>query len=250
MNLNKEYSAKVIQVKIAKGGMGKSFITAQLSSLLAALGYKTLNLTTDPQNDLYGMLINDEITEKSCGLKEAVLRNENYDLLKLRENLYYIPLDFEGYFSPEFFKRLPNFLNELRKKFDFILIDSSPAPRTDKAFLELADYVIVPLAGNVRAVKGVTSVFENIDANKIIAIVFNLFRNTRLENDIYNELKNYCETNELKHLMTEPIPYLALIEELVAKRKTIWESKSKKLESTQRIFQNLALKIIELKEGN
>lgn len=42
-------------------------------------------------------------------------------------------------------------------------------------------------------------------------------------------------------MLTEPIPYIALIEELVAKRKTIWESKSKKI----MIAQNIVMKIVE-----
>lgn len=235
---------RIIQVKISKGGVGKTFLTIQIASLLAALDKKVLILTTDPQNDVFGMMKKGEITEEisNRGLKEAVLHNEKaYDLILLRKNLFYIPLDFDGYFSPEFFKRLPAFLEEQKKEYDYVFIDSNPTPRTDKAFLELSDYVIIPTIGSSRSIQGVVSVLDTINPNKILAIVFNQFKNTKLQMEVYKELKKYCISINYGDVLTEPIPYIALIEELVAKRKTIWESKSKKI----MIAQNIVMKIVE-----
>lgn len=233
---------KIIQVKISKGGVGKTFLTIQVASLLAALEKKVIILTTDPQNDVFGML-KGEITEEMCdrGLKEAVLHNTDYEVLSLRKNLYYIPLEFDGYFSSEFFKRLPKFLLRLREEYDYIFIDSNPTPRTDKAFLELSDYVIIPTIGSSRSIQGLVSVLDTVNPNKILAIVFNQFKNTKLQMEVYQELKKHCISMNRENMLTEPIPYIAFIEELVAKRKTIWESKSKKI----MIAQSIIMKIVE-----
>lgn len=231
--------SKIIQVKIAKGGVGKTFLTVQLSSLLAALDKKVLVLTTDPQNDVFGML-KGELSEEEGkkGLKEAVF-HEDYNLIRLRENLYYIPLDFEGYFSPVFFEKLKSFLEDCKEIYDYIFIDSNPTPRTDTFFLSLADCIIIPTLGTTLSIGGVVSILKTVETKKIAAIVFNQFQKTRIQKEVYRELREYCP-----HLVGEPIPHLAIIEELVSKKKTIWEVKNKKLDSVREIIQELALKIL------
>lgn len=237
----------IFQIKISKGGVGKTFLTVQLASLLAALNKKVLIITTDPQNDVYGMLKPNEITEDICdrGLKEGVLHGE-CDIINMRENLYYIPLEFDGYFSPKFFKRLPAFFKKLRKEYDYILIDSNPAPKTDNEFLKISDYVIIPTIGSSRSLRGAVSVFENVKPEKVIAIVFNQFKKTKLQENIYNELKEFCKTIGRLDLLTDPIPYQAIIEELSAQRKTIWECKSQKVLKTKKILIKLVEKIVSL----
>ena len=59
--------------------------------------------------------------------------------------------------------------------------------------------------------------------------------------EVYQELKKHCISMNRENMLTEPIPYIAFIEELVAKRKTIWESKSKKI----MIAQSIIMKIVE-----
>ena len=44
---------KIIQIKVQKGGLGKSFITATLGHLLAIMENKVLILSTDSQNSIY-----------------------------------------------------------------------------------------------------------------------------------------------------------------------------------------------------
>ena len=43
----------MIQVKVQKGGLGKSFITANLAHLLSLLDKKTLIISTDTQNSIF-----------------------------------------------------------------------------------------------------------------------------------------------------------------------------------------------------
>ena len=44
---------KIIQIKVQKGGLGKSFITATLGHLLTIMENKVLILSTDSQNSIY-----------------------------------------------------------------------------------------------------------------------------------------------------------------------------------------------------
>ena len=48
---------KIIQVKVQKGGLGKSFITATLGHLISLVDKKVLILSTDSQNSVYDMFV-------------------------------------------------------------------------------------------------------------------------------------------------------------------------------------------------
>ncbi|WP_442878338.1 ParA family protein, partial [Cetobacterium sp.] len=53
----KNFSGKIITVKNNKGGVGKTFVTAQLASGLALLDNRVLVLTSDSQNNIFSYLL-------------------------------------------------------------------------------------------------------------------------------------------------------------------------------------------------
>ena len=82
---------KIISIKNNKGGVGKTFFTAQLASGLAYLEKKVLILTSDSQNNLFNFLY-DESKQFKNGLKEEV-KNGTGEYFRLRDNLFFLPLE-------------------------------------------------------------------------------------------------------------------------------------------------------------
>ncbi|MGL5904818.1 MAG: ParA family protein, partial [Cetobacterium sp.] len=79
----------IIMFKNNKGGVGKSWLTFNTGHGLAMLGKKVLIITSDSQNnvlDFAGVEV-----ETGRGLEDWVTKGEG-DLIQLRDNLFYIPL--------------------------------------------------------------------------------------------------------------------------------------------------------------
>lgn len=229
---------RIIQVKVQKGGLGKSFITATLGHLISLVDKKVLILSTDSQNSVYDMFVKEkEKVEK--GLIDSIL-NENLNIISLRENLDFIPLELKKKFTNKIIEKIPNFLNSLKEKYDFILIDSTPAIELDEIFVQNADKIIIPAIGDKLAVNGIVNIIKE-NRNKIACIVFNKYTNTRVNKAYYREMKELCDNSGV--FMPEPIKCLSYIAELVERGETIWEVGSKKVVETQEIFKEILKKV-------
>lgn len=225
--------AKILTFKVNKGGIGKTFLTVQTGAGLAKAGKKTLIITSDSQNNVLNYTFPFE--EKPLfkkGLKNFVKTGDG-DLIRLRENLYYIPLE-DNKFSSSFIKELPKFIKKVSQQYDFILIDSIPTMKLDNIFVKCSDKVIIPYFCDPVTLEGVLNVIDEVGANKIHAIVTNLYRNTETQKKFYNNLKTILKDTRI--LFPEPIKEFSAIESLLAKGKTIWESEQKDIRDVQDIF--------------
>ena len=223
---------KIIQIKVEKGGVGKTFIASNLAHLLALLDYKVIILSIDSQNNVYSIF--NKVNQRIKGsLKKSILSNEIYKI-KLRENLDFIPI--ELYLSPNILKEVPAFLRKLKKNYDYIIIDSLPALKVDNIFLENSDKIIIPAHGDKMTLQGIISIIKE-HREKIHSIIFNKYINTKVNREYYKEIKEICKNSGI--YISKPIKNNAFIAELIEKGKTIWESRSKKIIETQEIFKNL-----------
>lgn len=231
---------KIIQIKVQKGGLGKSFITATLGHLLAMVENKVLILSTDSQNSIYDIFTKEK-EEKigSKGLIDSIL-NSKSNTIELRENLYFVPLELGKKFTNKVLEKIPGFLKSLRTKYDYILIDSTPSLELDEIFLKNSDQIIVPAIGDKLAVNGIVNIIKQ-NPKKIAAIVFNKYTNTRVNKAYYKEMKELCDSSGV--FMPEPIKCLSYIAELVERGETIWEVSSKKVIETQDIFKEILKRI-------
>jgi chromosome partitioning protein len=221
----------IITVKNNKGGVGKTFITAQLASGLALLEKKVLILTSDSQNNIFSYLLKGD-SRFTKGLKAQVAK-KNGEYFRLRENLYFLPLE-DNKFSHTFLKALPLFLAECKREFDYIVIDSTPVLKIDNVFLENTDYVIIPGYADKVTTESMINILEEIDPEKILAIILNRFRASEIQNKFWLELKESLE--EVDILFPEPLPQLSFIEKMLHNQKTIWEFKNKDADKVQDIF--------------
>ena len=231
---------KIIQIKVQKGGLGKSFITATLGHLLAITENKVLTLSTDSQNSIYDIFTKEKKAKVgNKGLIDSIL-NSNLNTIELREKLEFIPLEMGKRFTSRILEKIPSFLKSLKTKYDYILIDSTPSLELDEVFLKNSDQIIVPAIGDKLAVNGIINIIKQ-NPEKIAAIVFNRYTNTRVNKTYYREMKELCDKSGV--FMPEPIKLLSYIAELVERGETIWEVNSKKVVETQKIFKEILKRI-------
>lgn len=223
---------EIIQIKVEKGGIGKTFIASNLAHLLALLEYRVIILSIDSQNNVYSIF--NKVNQRIKGsLKKSILSNEIYKI-KLRENLDFIPI--ELYLSPNILKEVPTFLRKLKKNYDYIIIDSLPALKVDNIFLENSDKIIIPAHGDKMTLQGIISIIKE-HREKIHSIIFNKYLNTKVNREYYKKIKEICKNSGI--YISKPIKNNAFITELIEKGKTIWESRSKKIIETQEIFKDI-----------
>ena len=223
---------EIIQIKVEKGGVGKTFIASNLAHLLALLDYKVIILSIDSQNNVYSIFNKVNLRIKGS-LKKSIL-NDKISKIELRENLDFIPI--ELYLSPNILKEVPAFLRKLKKNYDYIIIDSLPALKVDNIFLENSDKIIIPAHGDKMTLQGIISIIKE-HREKIHSIIFNKYLNTKVNREYYKEIKEICKNSDI--YISKPIKNNAFIAELIEKGKTIWESRSKKIIETQEIFKNI-----------
>lgn len=221
---------KILTVKVNKGGVGKTFLTTQIGMGLSSLGNKVLLLTSDSQNNILDYTFSvDKKPSFHDGLK-AYVRDGGGELIKLRENLYFIPLE-DVKFSTQFLSELPNALSNLKKEYDYIIIDSIPTMKLDSVFVECSDHVIVPCFADRTTVEGAVNVIQEAGIEKIHSIILNKFKKTKNQVYYYNELKSILEGTGI--LFPKPISELSQIENILEKGKTIFEYNNKTIKQVQ-----------------
>lgn len=248
----------VITVKVEKGGIGKTFFACSIGTGLAAAGYKVLMLTTDPQNNVLDMLLATEQNEdkmkyftyddkelymdnKIKGLKYW-LKNGTGQIISLRENLDFIPLESSLENNKKFEENIGKILYSLKEKYDCIVIDSVPTKRVDQVVLNYTKRLVVPCSGDKFTIKGVTRVIKELGADKVSVIAFNNYLDSVVERAYYEKMKEELEGSSI--LLPNPIRELSAIKQLVHKNKSIWESEDKRLVEVQEIFQEILKKLI------
>lgn len=221
IEIGEKNMGKVAIVKVNKGGVGKTFLTAQIGAGLALLEKKVLILTSDSQNNILNYLFkgNREFTD---GLKSEVSYGKG-EYFRLRKNLYFLPLE-NNTFGAAFLKEIPKFLEKMKEEYDFILIDSVPTLKVDTIFLECSDKIIIPAFCDEVTIEGILNVINETDIKKINCIVVNKFKSTSIQERYLKELKDAVSGTKIAFPV--PISQLSLIEKMIDKKKTVWEYKS------------------------
>lgn len=232
---------EMITVKVNKGGVGKTTISTWLAHGLAELGYKTLLLTSDSQNNILDITFKEgEKPIYNNGLKNWVIKG-NGDLINIRKNLTFIPLE-SSIFGNNFLKKLPIFLENLKKEYDFIINDSIPTMKLDKEFVSVSEKIIIPASCDRSTVEGILNVIDEAGIEKTFAIIINKFENTETQKKYYNQLKEVLENTEI--IFPNPIPNRSQVSKIIDQGKTVWESKSKQMQEIQDILTTVLYELI------
>ena len=221
----------VVLVKNNKGGVGKSWIALQLAAYKAFQNEKVLILTSDSQNNILnysGIKIKD--TNKK-GL-EDLLEGKNYELTKLRPNLFFLHLQdykVKGNLDEKFKKQI----SILKKEFKHIIIDGSPVMNLDNVFVDVAEHIIVPTFLDSVTTNSILNLLKKTDISKIRAVIPNRVGRTAIEKNFYTFLKDKLTRSGI--FLSVPIAQSSIILKLIEKGTLLWERKSKKLDDIKKM---------------
>ena len=223
----------VVLVKNNKGGVGKSWIALQLAAYKALMkNKKVLILTSDSQNNILNYS-GTEIEDTSKKGLEDMLEGKNYNLTKLRPNLFFLHLQgykIKGNLDEKFKKQI----NNLKKEFDHIIIDGSPVMDLDRIFVDIAEHIIVPTFLDSVTTSSILNLLKKTDISKIRAVIPNRVGRTKIEKEFYTFLKNKLSRSGV--FLSIPINQSSVILKLIEKGTLLWESRSKKLDDIKNVF--------------
>lgn len=200
---------KIISVANQKGGVGKTTTTVNLGTILAKKGKKVLLIDADPQgnatsglgvekeveNTTYDILVND--TTMGETIQNSSIKN--LKVCPANMNLAGAEVELVSMMSRE--QRLKEKLDEVKDKFDYILIDCPPSLGliTLNSFTA-SNSVLIPVQCEYFALEGLGQLINTIERvrkylNKEIQIEGALLTmydaRTNLSNQVVKEVKKY-----------------------------------------------------------
>lgn len=200
---------KIIAIANQKGGVGKTTTAVNISTIFAKKGKKTLMIDADPQGNAtsgfgldknvelstYDVLINDTQVEevvKETNIKNLMVCPSTINLAGAEVELVSIE-------EREF--KLKNKLDEVRRQYDYIIIDCPPSLGliTLNAFTA-ADSVLIPIQCEYYALEGLGQLINTINIVKkglnrkleIEGALLTMYDvRTNLSNQVVKEVNNY-----------------------------------------------------------
>jgi len=207
---------KVISVANQKGGVGKTTTTVNLATLLAKKGKKVLLIDTDPQGNatsglgvtkelefsVYDILVGDTTFQET--VQETAIKN--LKVCPSNISLAGAEVELVSMMSRE--QRLKTKLDEVKERFDFVLIDCPPSLGliTLNAFTA-SDSVLIPVQCEYFALEGLGQLLNTVNLvkkhlNKNLEIEGALLTmydaRTNLSNQVVKEVKKYFEDKVYK----------------------------------------------------
>ena len=210
---------KIISIANQKGGVGKTTTAINMSTILAKRGKKVLFIDADPQGNgtsglgvnkeqkfsIYDVLIEDIEVENTLQKTQV----KNLDLCPSNMNLAGAEVQLVSMEDRE--SRLKTKLNNIRDKYDFIIIDCPPSLGliTLNAFTA-SNSVLIPVQCEYYALEGLGQLLNTVELvrkhmNKDFKVEGALLTmydaRTNLSNQVVKEVKRYFEDKVYKNVI-------------------------------------------------
>lgn len=164
-------TGRIITIANQKGGVGKTTTAHALVTGLAAKGYKTLAVDTDPQSNLTVTMAADEtqpgiyeLLKRNVEPREAIQHTPQGDIIGASLMLAGADIEFNSV-GREYL--LLEALEPLKQDYDFIVIDSPPTLGilTINALTAAAD-LIIPMGADAYSLQGLAQLYTTITTVK------------------------------------------------------------------------------------
>jgi chromosome partitioning protein len=215
----------IIAVTNQKGGVGKTTTAINLSAALAFMGKNTLLVDTDPQahstiscvidpslypKSLYDVLVKNEEGVESVIVKSTIpgldVAISKIAMAKLEPALIG---EIDGHY------RLKDILEPVKKKYDFIIIDTPPTlGLITLNSLVASDKILIPIQASYLSLEGTDDLLETIDKVKrftnsdleIIGVVITLHdKRTNISKDAVNKIKKVFGKKVFKTIVSKSV---------------------------------------------
>ena len=253
---------RIIAIANQKGGVGKTTTATNLSACLAEKGKRVLAIDMDPQGNMSSALGIDknnientiyELILEECSLEECRVEEviENLSIIPSNVNLAGAEIELIGLDNKEFILR--KYVEEVRDKYDFVIIDCPPSLNTLTVnAMTTADTVLVPIQCEYFALEGLSQLIHTINLVRdrlnpnleIEGVVFTMFdARTNLSLQVVENVKENLNQAVYKSI----IPRNVRLAEAPSHGKpiTLYDSKSAGAEA----YRDLAEDLIERDEN-
>lgn len=181
-NENQHHECKIIVITSGKGGVGKTTTSANIGTGLAMEGYKVLLIDTDTGLRNLDLLLGLEnrimydlvdVTSKRVPYKKAIVRHKKHDTLFL---LPTSQIKDKSAVTPE---QISELCNEIRKDFDYIIIDCPAGIEQGfKTAVAAADIALIVTMPEISAVRDADKIIGELDraGKKDLRLIVNRIR--------------------------------------------------------------------------
>jgi len=215
----------VIAIANQKGGVGKTTTALNVSSALALMGKTTLLIDTDPQahstissirdpsqykTSLYDVLMNPDEKIETIITKSTIpglyVALSKISMAKLEPSLLG---EIDGHF------RLKDAIEPIRKKYDYIIIDTPPTlGLITLNALVASNFILIPIQSSYLCLEGTDDLLETVDkvrkvANpnlQILGILITLHdKRTNISRDVVERIKKVFGDKVFKTIISKSV---------------------------------------------